>query len=78
MPFRPLAALTVCLIVAGCASAERLAQRDNDRCTARGYAPDSSDFKKCLVDMETERQMRIDRRHQEMVERSANPLPSNR
>ena len=62
-------------LVAGCAStAEQVAQRNNDRCVTRGYQPNSAEFKDCMDRVETERQLRADRRHQEMVEKSANPL----
>jgi hypothetical protein len=66
--------LALGLLLAGCASAERLAQRDATRCTARGFEPNSADYKNCLAQLDNERSARIDARHREMVERSASPL----
>jgi hypothetical protein len=74
MIVRTMLAVVFALALAGCQTAAQLAQRDEERCAARGYKPDSDDFKNCLVQLETERKLRVDRRHQEMVERSANPL----
>jgi hypothetical protein len=75
MSHRSILLLTLCLALAGCMTAAQRAQNDEQRCAARGLPPNSDAFKDCVVQLETERQMRIDARHREQVERSANPLP---
>jgi hypothetical protein len=74
MTYRSILLLALCLLVAGCASTAQLAQRDSERCAARGFQPNSDDFKNCLVQLETERQVRLDARNREMAERSASPF----
>ena len=73
MTWRSILPLALCLLLAGCASATQLAQRDGDRCAARGYQPNTDKFKDCIVRLETERQVRTDARHREMTERSSAP-----
>jgi hypothetical protein len=73
MTLRSILVPALCLLLAACASATQLAQRDGDRCAARGYKPDSDEFKDCVVRMETERSVRTDARHREMMERSSAP-----
>ena len=68
------AVLLSLLLLAGCASTEQLAQRDNERCAARGLAPETKNFNDCLTQLETERVLRKDARHREQIEKSANPL----
>ena len=74
MKYRPFLLLSLTLLVAGCASAEQLAQRDNERCTARGLQPETKDFNDCLAQLENERVARRDARHREQIEKSANPF----
>ena len=70
--------LALSLPVAGCATTpEQLAQRNNERCTARGYQPNTDAFADCLVRLETERTVRADARHRELTETSGAPS-SNR
>jgi hypothetical protein len=73
MTYRSIVPLALCLVVAGCASATQLAQRDDERCVARGFKPDTPDFKKCATELETERALKMDQRHREMMERSSAP-----
>jgi hypothetical protein len=73
MTCRSILPLALCLLVASCASTTQLAQRDSDRCAARGYQPNTDDFKDCIVRLETERTVRTDARHREMMERSSAP-----
>jgi len=42
-------AFFVAVSLAGCASAERQAAADRDRCTAQGLAPDSSAYVDCVA-----------------------------
>jgi hypothetical protein len=75
---RSLLALALCVLTTGClTSAEQQAARNNERCAARGYQPDTDAFKDCLVRLDTERELRIQTRRQEMLERTAIPS-SNR
>ena len=72
---RPLARLLVpfalALTFGACATN---AQRDNERCAARGLEPTSDAYKNCLVDLESERRSRMETRHRDFLERSASPL----
>ena len=75
---RPLLVLALCALTAGCiTSAEQQAQRNEERCTARGYQPNTDAFKDCMVRIDTERELRMQTRRQEMLEKSAIPS-SNR
>jgi hypothetical protein len=76
---RPILLLSLCALLGGCltTSPEQIAQRNNDRCTARGYQPNTKEFEECVTRLETERGLRMQSRHQEMLERSAAP-PWNR
>ncbi len=73
---RSILVLALGLSLAGCLStSSSVAQRDNERCAARGHAPDSDKFKDCLVQLETDRKVRSESRHRDFMERSAVPLP---
>jgi hypothetical protein len=76
---RSIVLLVLTTALAGCltASPEQIAQRNADRCTARGYQPNTKEFEECVTRIETERGLRMQTRHQEMLERSAAP-PWNR
>jgi hypothetical protein len=75
---RPILALTLCALVAGCiTTAEQQAKRNEERCVERGYQPKSDAFNDCIVRLDTERTVRMDQRHREAVEKSAIPS-SNR
>ena len=65
--------LSLTVLLAGCASTAQLAERDEERCAARGYARDSDDFKKCLVEVEGARDARKEANRREMLERSSTP-----
>jgi hypothetical protein len=76
--FRPILPVTLALIAAGsvlsgCVTTSA-ADRDKERCTARGLDPKSDRFQECLVQLETERKVRTEARHRDFMERSANPL----
>jgi hypothetical protein len=76
--YRPILMLALCALTTGCiTSAEQQAQRNEERCAARGYQPNTDAFKDCLVRLDTERELRMQTRRQEMLERSAVPS-SNR
>jgi len=74
MTSRPILLLTLCLLVTGCASSAQLAQRNEERCTARGLQPKTDAFADCILRLETESEVRKDARHREMMERSSNPF----
>jgi hypothetical protein len=60
--------------VAACASsAEQQAQRDDERCTARGYQPNSKAHDDCVTSLAAQRDARMQQRHRELVERPATP-----
>jgi hypothetical protein len=60
------------MLAAGCAmTAEQQAQRDGERCTARGLKPGSKDHDDCLTQIERTRDARLQSRHRELVERPA-------
>ena len=64
-------------LLAGCATAEQVAQRNEERCQARGYQPKTDAFADCVTRLETERNVRGEQRRRELLEQSAAP-PSNR
>ena len=77
MPFlfiRLIPVLVLGALQAGCiTSAEQVAQRNEERCTARGYQPKTDAHNDCMVRLEGEGQARRDARHREAVERSTVP-----
>jgi hypothetical protein len=74
MPRIPVLPLTLCLLLACCASAERVAQNNNERCVNRGLQPNTKEFEDCLGRVETDRQIRMDDRRMEQMTKSANPF----
>jgi hypothetical protein len=70
---RPLLLLSLALLATGCASTEQLAQRNEERCAARGFARDSDAFKNCLVDLDSERDARMEANRRRMLEQSSPP-----
>ena len=75
---RPFLVLALCALGTGCiTSAEQQAQRNEERCAARGFQPNTDAFKDCMVRIDTERELRMQTRRQEMLEKSAIPS-SNR
>jgi hypothetical protein len=62
-------------LVASCASSsQQTTQRFEERCAAQGLQPNSDAFANCVTQWENARQQRMDTRHREQIERSANPL----
>lgn len=71
---RLISVLALGATLAGCiTSAEQVAQRNEERCTARGYQPKTDAFNDCIVRLEGESQARRDARHREAVERTTVP-----
>jgi outer membrane biogenesis lipoprotein LolB len=65
-----LAAL--CAIVAACTtSPEQQTARDDERCTARGYKPQTKQHDDCVQGLAASRDVREQQRHRELVERPA-------
>lgn len=72
MPRCPRSIAAVVLLAAlasGCTSAKDLAERNNERCAARGYTPGTDAFADCVVRIEGESQARMERNRREMMER---------
>jgi hypothetical protein len=59
------------LVVACATSPEQQAQRDEERCSARGYKPQTKEHDDCVVGLANSRDSRMQQRHREMVERPA-------
>ena len=75
---RSIALFLPALLVTGCiTTAEQIAKRNADQCTARGYQPNTDAYADCLVRVETERDQRSEARRREALEKPAIP-PSNR
>jgi len=72
----------LCALVAACAtSPEQQAQRDDERCTARGYTPQTKQHDDCVSGLASSRDARMQRQHRELVERPAptyGPGPGSR
>jgi hypothetical protein len=76
--FRLIPMLVLGVLVAGCiTTAEQAAQRNEERCLARGYQPKTDAFSDCIVRLESERDARMESRRRDALEKSAAP-PSNR
>jgi len=70
-PFgRILLPILLGLLLANCAtsSPEQLAERYKTQCINRGYQPGTDAYADCLVQVEGEREGRIDARRREMVD----------
>ena len=59
--------------LASCTSAEQLAQRDQDRCANRGFAPNTDLYANCLLQLEGERSARTEQRRRENLEKPFDP-----
>jgi hypothetical protein len=64
-------------LLAGCTSAKQIAERNEERCQARGLQPKTDAYQECIVQLDNERDRRVEARRREMIEQSAAP-PSNR
>jgi hypothetical protein len=59
-------------LVAACAtSPEQQVANDEQRCTARGYKPLTKEHDGCVTGLAASRDVRLQRRHRELVERPA-------
>ena len=77
-PFWRFIFLSALTGLAACAmSAERQVQRDDERCSARGYKPQTKEHDDCVTGLAAQRDARMQQRHRELVDRPAIP-PSNR
>ena len=76
---RSILALALATLVAGCiTTAEQQAQRNEERCAARGYQPKTDPFNDCVVRMESERSQRMESNRRFQLEKSDNPTTANR
>ena len=76
---RSILAVALCLLAAGCiTTAEQVAKRNEDRCAARGYQPNTDAFKDCVVRIETDRTQRMETNRREALEKPDNPTTGNR
>ena len=73
--FRTTLLLALLVPLAGCAtsSPEQIAQRNNDRCIARGYKPGTDEFADCVVRVDSERDQRMERNRRDLMERPSDP-----
>ena len=77
--YRSILALALGALVAGCiTTAEQQAQRNEERCAARGLKPNSDAYSDCVAGLESQRERRMDVRRQEMLERSNAPAAMTR
>ena len=60
-----------CLIAACTTSPEQQTARDEQRCTERGYKPQTKEHDDCVVGLASSRDVRMQRQHRELVERPA-------
>jgi hypothetical protein len=76
VPGRAAMMLALGLALAGCASTAQIAQRNEERCAARGYQPKTDQFADCVVRLESERTERMESRRREALEKPyIPPLP---
>ena len=73
--FRTTLLLALLVPLAGCvtSSPEQIAQRNNDRCIARGYKPGTDEFADCVVRVDSERDQRMERNRRDLMERPSDP-----
>jgi hypothetical protein len=71
--FRSMILLSaLCAIVTACTtSPEQQTARDDERCTARGYKPQTKQHDDCVQGLAASRDTRMQQRHRELVERPA-------
>jgi|SRR6185312_3738140 hypothetical protein len=72
-----IAVLALGLLLAGCASSSQVAQRNEERCAARGFQPKTDNFNNCMVQLEGERRERMDNTRREMMEKPSTPWQSS-
>lgn len=75
--YRLILFLLIGALAAGCSSAKQIAERNNERCTARGLQPDSKEFNACLSQLESESAARMESNRRALLERPMD-LPINR
>lgn len=63
--------------LAACTSAKDIEARNEERCQARGFEPNSKLYNDCLSQLEAERSARMEQRRREALEKPAIP-PLNR
>jgi hypothetical protein len=73
---RSIPLLVLGALLSGCATAEQVAQHNEERCAARGYQPKTDGFADCLVRLDTERDTRMESRRRESLEKAYVP-PTN-
>jgi hypothetical protein len=76
---RSILTLALGTLVTGCiTTAEQQAQRNEERCAARGYQPKTGPFNDCVVRLESERSQRMESNRRYQLEKSDNPTTANR
>ena len=71
---RPILALTLCALEAGCiTTAEQQAKRNEERCVTRGYKPGTPDFQDCVVRVENEADQRKESNRRYEMEKPGGP-----
>jgi hypothetical protein len=73
---RTVVVLALSVPLASCATAstpQQIAQRNNDRCIARGYQPGTDAFADCVVRVDNERDQRMEKNRREMLEKPDGP-----
>jgi hypothetical protein len=72
---RSILALALCALVAGCltTSPEQQAQRNEERCVARGYQPKTDAFNDCVVRIEGDRTQRMETNRRYEMEKPGGP-----
>jgi hypothetical protein len=71
--------LALAMLVTGCVTtAEQQAQRNEERCAARGHQPKTDAFNDCVVRTESERSQRMESNRRYQLEKPDNPTTANR
>jgi hypothetical protein len=74
--FRAILLLTLIAPLASCSTTstpEQIAQRNSERCVARGYKPGTDEFADCVVRVDSERDARMERNRRDLMERPSDP-----
>jgi hypothetical protein len=75
--FSRIVPLLLLSLLAGCTSAKQLAERNNERCAARGLQPNSDAYSECMAQLETSRDLRMETNRRALMERPPD-LPTSR
>ena len=71
---RTILLLALSVLATGCVTtAEQQAKHNEERCVARGYKPGTDEFADCVVRVDSERDLRMEKNRRELMEKPDGP-----